>query len=274
MTPLFTLLIAGLGMTYSIVMGIYSLSNRRATSLSSVYQLAFNDFFVLLNTGISVIAWIFFLSTAGVTTPLVATLFILSELVFVIKEIISMSLLHWYDMPTVHLDASRDIQRNQTRVVIEIDAHNNKSWVNLTSALWLTVIITGWCLMPEDLIVGAVSLIALGIVHLKKHNDVGHIEADMETKLKDIAEKSTPWWVDDMAPRMESTVQRDLIAANDIQSDTDRSRDWHQEEMPALGSASQSGIFSRKARDRRTANDAFMVDSSARSTIGYGWLTE
>ena len=273
MIPLLTLFIAVSGMTYSIVMGIYSLSNPHATSLASAYQLAFNDFFVLLYTGISIAAWVLFLSSAGTTTPLVATLFVLSEFVFVIKEIINLSLFHWYDMPTVSLNASREIQRNQTRMAIKIEAHNNKSWVNLMSALWLTVIIARWCLMPEDLVVGAVSLIALGIVHWKKQQDVGQIQADMEMKLKDMAEKSTPWWVDDVAPQMESTVQSDLIAANDISSDTDRSRERHHEAIPALGLVSQSGIFSVKARDSRMVNDEFMVYSSARSTVGYDWLT-
>lgn len=260
MTPLFTLVIAVSGMTYSIVMGIYSLSNPHATSLASAYQLAFNDFFVWLNTGISVAAWVLFLSSAGMTTPLVATLFILSELVFVIKEIINLSLFHWYDMPTIPLHASREIQRNQTRLAIEIEAHNHKAWVNLMSALWLTGIIAGWCLMPESLVVGAVSLIALGIVHWKKQHHVGQIEADMATKLQAIAEESTPWWVGDMAPRMESTAQSDLIAANDIPSDTDRLSDWHHEEMPSLGLASQSGIFSRKSRDSRTEKNERVVE--------------
>ena len=125
--PLFSLFIAVSGMIYSIAMGIYSLSNPHATSLASAYQLAFNDFFVLLNTGISVAAWVLFLSSAGMTTPLVATLFILSELVFVIKEIINLSLFHWYAIPTVSLHASRELQRNQTRMLIAIEAHNHKS---------------------------------------------------------------------------------------------------------------------------------------------------
>ena len=268
MTPLLTLFIAVSGITYSIIMGIYSRSTAHATSLASAYQLAFHDFFVWLNTGLSVIAWILFLSTMGATTPLVAALFILSELVFVIKESINLSLCHWYNMPTVDLNASRDIQRNQTRLVIEIEAHKDKSWVNLMSALWLTSIIAGWCFMPENLIVGAVSLIALGIVHWKQQYDVGQIETDVARKLQDIADQSTPWWVDDMAPQMESTVQNDLIAANDA-GNTDRSRDWHHEEAPVLGIASQLGLFSRKSSGSRVARDACVVDHSASSTVGH-----
>ena len=113
-------------------------------------------------------------------------------------------------------------------------------------------------------------LIALGIVHWKKQHDVGQIEANMKTTLQTMTKESTPWWVDGMAPEMESTVQSDLIAANDARN-TDRSMDWHHEEAPVLGSASQSGLFSRKSNGSRVANDACVVDHSARSTVGYGW---
>lgn len=253
--------------------GIHNLSDTHVTSLASAYQKAFHDCFVLLNMALSIGAWLLFLSTMGTTTPLVATLFILSEVVFVIKESINLSLFHWYDMPTVDLNANSGIQRNQTRLVLEIETHKDRSWMNLMSALWLTGIIAGWCIMPNNLIVGVVSLLALGIVHWKQYNDLDQIETDMARKLQDTADNSIPWWVDDRALRIESVVQNDVIVENGA-SPIDRFRDWHHEETPSLGLVSQSGMFSRTIRPDRASNNEPMADSSARSTVGYDWLAE
>lgn len=273
MKPVLTLVIGLSGITYSIIIGLYSQSNAQVTSTASVYQRAFDDFFVFLKMGVSVIAWGLFMSTAGITTPLVATVFILSELVFVMKESITLFLFHWYDMPTISLNVSPESQGNQTPALIEIHAHQDRAWVNLISALLLTGIIAGWCLMPEDVIVGVVSLIALSVVHWKQQQDVSNIEVDLIARLQSLSEESRPWWVERL-PQVEPRVQNDLIIPHDARN-TERFRDWYHEEASGVGLASQSGIFSRQSNACQAENNSYATsrERSSRQTADYSWLT-
>ena len=244
-TPLILIISIG-GIAYSIIIGIYSVSNHHAESIDSIYQHAFDDFFVVLNTGISVIAWLLFLSTAGTTTPLVAALFILAEAVFVIKESINIALFYWYGAPTVNPHENPATRHRQMLNAIEFKAFEEMAWVNLMAAVWLTGIIAGWCLVPESLVVGALSLIAMGIVYWVRHDASENIKVAMTTALQTTIDEWVPWWEGVHEHRMESPGHVDFMASNDAENDTERNPDWHYRHAPVSGSVNQTGLFSRR----------------------------
>ena len=254
-TPL-TILIAATGIAYSVTTGVYNVSDSPSESIASVYQNAFDDFFILLNVGISIIAWILFLSTAGTVTPLVASLFILAETIFIIKELISIAMFCWYGAPTINPHASPEIRSHQTQLVIEIEAHKNKAWVNLIAALWLTGIVAAWCLMPEIIVVGALSLVGIGLVHWQRSNAVDEIETTLKMASKRPMDEVIPWWDDGHDSQMGLPVQINLMASNDAQSNIDLSNNWHQRNEPDAGFASQTGLFNRKSDHRATGSKA------------------
>ncbi len=251
MTPELTLFISVAGIVYSVTAAVYSVSGAEIKSMDSVYRQAFDDFFVLLNAGISIVAWLLFLSTAGTTTPLVAGLFILAEAVFILKELINLALFFWYETPSINRDTRPDIQRHQARLAIEVEAHEKRAWVGLVSAIGLTGIIAGWCMVPESLIVGGLSLIAMGLIYWERHDAIERIEAEMAAALHAVVDEITPWWMNGN----ESTVQVDLMASNEGLGDMDRCEDWHHRDTPVSGRASQEGLFSRKSDYRRAEND-------------------
>lgn len=259
--PSFTFLISISGIVYSVTVAIYSISDTQIKSIDAVYQHAFDDFFVILNAWISIIAWLLFLSSAGTTTPLVAVLFILAEAVFVLKEGINLALFCCYEARSINRDASADIQRHQARLAIEVEAQEKKAWVNLVSALWLTVIVAGWCMVPESLVVGALSLIAMGLVYWERHDAIERIETEKATILQPIVDELTSWWMDGNELSMKSRVCIGLVASNDGSRDRDRWADWHHRDAPVTGCSSQAGLFSRKSDYNRTGNDVCVSDN-------------
>ena len=260
MPPELTLFISVAGIVYSVTVAVYSVSGAEIKSMDSVYRQAFDDLFVLLNAGISIIAWLLFLSTAGATTPWVATLFILAEAVFVIKELINLALFCWYEMPSINRDANPDMQRHQARLAIEIEAHEKKTWVNLVSAIVLTGIISGWCMVPDSFVVGALSLIAMGVVYWERNDVIEQVEADMTKALQTIVDELAPWWIDGNESRMESTTQVDVLALNEGLPYIDRYEDWHHRDAPVSGGG-QTGFFSRKSSHSRAKTDVLILDN-------------
>lgn len=262
MTTSFTILISVAGVAYSITMCVYGVSDYHAKSIASVYQQAFDDFFLLINAGISIVAWLMFLSTAGTTTPLVAALFVLAEAVFIMKELINIALFYWYERPEINLFASKESQRYQTQMAIEFNAHEEMIWVNLVSAVLLTGIIAGWCLMPDSLVVGMLSLIAMGIVYWEKYNAIQRIETAMETALQTTVGELIPWWMDGNEQRVEPVEQIDPMQTNDGEIPAYQNEDRYPIHASATGSASRTGLFSRcgvqnQPRQSANNNDAY-----------------
>ena len=257
MPPELTLFISVAGIVYSVTVAFYSMSDVEIKSMDSVYRQAFDDFFVLLNAGISIVAWLLFLSTAGTTTPLVAGLFILAEAVFILKELINLALFCWYETASFNRDTRPDIQRHKACLAIEVEAHVKTAWVGLVSAIGLTVIIAGWCMAPESLVVGGLSLIAMGHIYWERHDVIERIDAEMALALQAVVDDLTPWWMN----RNESTVQVDLMASNEGLRNMDRCEDWHHRDAPVSGRASQEGLFSRKSDDRRAENEPYTSDN-------------
>lgn len=261
MTTSLTLVISIGGIFYSIIVGIYSVSNQHAESIDSIYQHAFDDLFVVLNTGISVIAWLLFLSTAGTTTPLVATLFILAEAVFVIKESINIALFYWYGSPMVNPHVNPTTRHHQMLNAIEFKAIEEMAWVNLVAAVGLTSLIAGWCLAPESLVVGALSLIAMGTVYWVRNDAIQQIKVTMKTTLQKTVDEEIPWWIGVHEPRMKSSVQVDLKASNVGLRGMDPCEDWHHRDAPVSRVASQAGLFNRKLDYNRAGNDSCVSDN-------------
>ena len=152
MTTSITIFISIAGIAYSITMCVYGVSDYHAKSIASVYQQAFDDFFLLINTGVSIVAWLLFLSTAGTTTPLVAAFFVLAEAVFIMKELINIALFYWYERPAINLFASQESQRYQAQIAIEFNAHEEMIWVNLVSSVLLTAIGSRYCTMVSAIL--------------------------------------------------------------------------------------------------------------------------
>ena len=260
-TPL-TLLIAATGIAYSITTGVYNVSGTPSESIASVYQKAFDDFFILLNIGISCVAWILFLSTAGTVTPLVASLLIMAEAIFVIKELINIAIFCWYGAPKINPHA-RPVIHHQTPLVIAFDGHRNKTWVNLISALWLTALVAAWCLMPEIIAVGALSLVGMALVHWQRSNAMDDIETTLKITLQRPMDERGAWWDDGHDSQMGLPVQINLMASNDAQSNIDLNNNWHQINEPDARFASQAGIFSKKSGQRITEGN--VLDDKTRS---------
>jgi hypothetical protein len=255
MTTSITIIISIAGIAYSITMCVYGVSDYHAKSIASVYQQAFDDFFLLINTAISIIAWLMFMSTAGTTTPLVATLFVLAEAVFVMKELINMALFYWYEKPAVNLFTNQEHQRYQAQISIEFNAHEEMIWVNLVSAVLLTGIIAGWCLMPDSLLLGVLSLIAMGIVYWEKYNAIQRIVAALETTLQTTVGELVPWW-------MEPVEQIDPMPSNDAELPAYQNEDRYPMHASVTGSASLTGLFSRcgaqnQSKQSANNNDAY-----------------
>jgi hypothetical protein len=250
MTTTITMFISIAGIAYSITICVYGVSDYQVKSIASVYQQAFDDFFVIMNAGISIVAWLMFMGTAGTTTPLVAALFVLAEAVFVIKELINIALFYWYKQPTINLFRSQENQRYAAQIAIEFNAHEEMIWVNLVSAVLLTGITAGWCLMPDNLLVGALSLIAMGIVYWEKYNAIEQIKTTRETALQTTVGKVVPWWV-------ESVEQIDPMPSHDAQPPAYHNEDHHMHES-LTRSESRTGFFSRcgvQNRSRQTVNN-------------------
>ncbi len=244
MTTSFTIFISIAGIAYSITICIYGLSDHHVKSIPSVYQQAFDDFFTILNTSVSIVAWLIFMSTAGTTTPLVAALFVLAEAVFVIKELINLALFYWYEIPEVNPYANAEIQRHQVLLNIALDAYQNTTKVNLISALFLTAIVAGWCLMPESLLVGAVLSVAMGIVYWEKYNAIQNINVAMEAALQTTIGEQIPWWMDGKENQAEPTEQSNWMLSNNEKIPVSQKEEHYQMHASFIGSAGRTGFFS------------------------------
>ena len=245
---LLTMTISVGGIIYSTIVCVYSLSTGPVNSIETVYKNAFDDAFVILNAVLSISGWLLFLATAGSTTPLVAGLFVMAEAVFVMKELINIALFYGYDAAAINPQDSAESISQQVLAIKALDAHKNTMWVKLVAAVCLTLIIAGWCLVPEGLVVGALSLLAIALVYLIEQIALERIKDAMVVPLKPMIDAGTdidaPWWEDPC--ELKTTPRRDLEASNDESCDIDQGHDWYHESNHSTGLTSQVGLFSRK----------------------------
>lgn len=102
-------IIAVAGIGYSLAIGVYSLSGCYSEEDASLSRQLFDVIFVVINTIITIIAWLLFISTSGTTTPLVAALFILADAVFVVKELVTLAGIYFGEKPKASLYLKSDL---------------------------------------------------------------------------------------------------------------------------------------------------------------------
>lgn len=178
----FTFFVSIAGIIYSITLAIYTVSYTQIQSMDSIFQHDFDVFCVWLNTGLTIIGWLLFLMASGATTPVVAALFILAEAVYIIQALNNLILIFGYNLQ--NMSHILNNQHNEPRYFIALEAYEKKTWVHLLSAVLMTVIITGWCIAPESLVVGGLSFLAMGILYWKKHLEIVRIDAEMLTAVE------------------------------------------------------------------------------------------
>ena len=261
------------GIIYSTMVCVYSLSTGPVNSIEAVYKNAFDDAFVILNAVLSISGWLLFLATAGSTTPLVAGLFVMAEAVFVMKELINMALFYGYDAAAINPQDSAEMISQQLRAIKALEVHKNTMWVKLVAAICLTLIIAAWCLVPEGLVVGALSLLAIGLVYLIEHIALERIKDAMVVPLKPMIDAGTdidtPWWEDSF--ELKTTPRRELKASNDDSYDMDQGKEWYHESTPAVGLASKTGLFNRKSTQPKLMQEACASENQISQSPVMAW---
>ncbi|KTD13273.1 hypothetical protein SAMN02746073_1865 [Legionella jamestowniensis DSM 19215] len=160
-----------LGLIYNLSSTFYFVYQTQTDAKKDLFSRLYDNFFLLANTLINIMAYSFWIAAATPMTPLVAGLFVGASIVNVVKEVASLvqEYVKFQNLPAIQNPSDLLAHQTYLRQTHGFNKHRNVLLINLATSVLLVGVMAAWCFIPGGLMVTLGALTGIGILYGLKH---------------------------------------------------------------------------------------------------------
>lgn len=261
------------GIIFTAGVALYSLYKNLYDKKMTLYQRFKDNFFLLADSALKFAAYGVLLAAATTVSPVSAILFVAAECLSVLKEVVNLAHMIFFDKWKLTAAEARniDLVLQHTRHQFDFIKRRDSLLINTALAIIMLGIVAAWCFVPGGIGVTIGAFAAIALVYLFKYAVHKYHDASIQKRLQQRFGEIEGEYERQQALQEGMQPEEDLVEDREETSDLDTKplliSDAHLRDEPnaGLGRASELGIFAGRPNSGILSQNAALSPTTSLS---------